>query len=181
MTGAPAETWRKFRFATPPAWAYVLLLLMCTGVGLLIIGVLIWAVSFRATGYLPLTRASRRKLLIVNWLPVALIALSVVLWVWALVVGFKSNDQTGTVAVGLLILGLLSGVAGLAGRLVVRRLVGPQAKVMERRPGQYDRLVELRHLHPAFVIAVNQLHAAHAVQYAIRQADPNRPPLPGSN
>ena len=181
MTGAPAETWRKFRFATPPAWAYVLLLLMCTGVGLLIIGVLIWAVSFRATGYLPLTRASRRKLLIVNWLPVALIALSVVLWVWALVVGFNSNDQTGTVAVGLLILGLLSGFAGLAGRLVVRRLVGPQAKVMERRPGQYDRLVELRHLHPAFVIAVNQLHAAHAVQYAIRQADPNRPPLPGSN
>lgn len=180
MTGAPAETWRKFRFATAPSWAYVLLLLVCAGVGLLIIGVLIWAVSFRASGYLPLTRASRRKLAIVNWLPVALIVLSLVLWIAALVVGFNSNDQTATIAGVLLIVGLLAGLAGLIGRLVVRRLVGPKARVMERRPGQYDQLIELRHMHPAFVVAVNQLHSARASHYASLHADPNRPLLPGS-
>lgn len=180
MTGAPAETWRKFRFATAPSWAYVMLLLACTGVGLLVIGLLIWGVSFRAAGYLPLTRASRRKLAIVNWLPVVLIALSIVLWIWALVVGFNSNDQTATIALGLLILGLVAGLAGLAVRVVVRRLVGPRARVMERRPGQYDQLVDLRHVNPAFVVAVNQLHAARAAQFASVQAGPSRPPLPGS-
>ncbi len=180
MTGAPAETWRKFRFATAPSWAYVLLLLVCTGVGLLIIGVLIWAVSFRASGYLPLTRASRRKLAIVNWLPVALIVLSLVLWIVAAFVGFNSNDQTATIAWGLLIAGLLAGMAGLAGRLVIRRLVGPRGRVTERRPGQYDQLVELRHVHPAFVMAVNERHFARQAQHASLHADPNRPLLPGS-
>ena len=180
MTGAPAETWRKFRFATAPAWAYVLLLLVCTGVGLLIIGVLIWAVSFRASGYLPLTRASRRKLAIVNWLPLVLIVLSLGLWIVAVVVGFNSNDQTATIAAGLLIVGLIAGLAGLVGRLVIRRLVGPRARVMERRAGQYDQLVELRNVHPAFVMAVNQLRSARTAYYASPQADPNRPLMPGS-
>jgi hypothetical protein len=181
MTGAPAETWRKFRFATAPSWAYVLLLLVCTGVGLLIIGVLVWLVSFRASGYLPLTRASRRKLAIVNWLPLALIALSIVVWIAAAFVGFNSNDQTATIAAGLLIVGLIAGLAGLAGWVVMRRLVGPRAKVMERRPGQPDQLVELRNVHPAFVTAVNQLHSARAAHHASLEADPNRPLLPGSN
>ena len=31
MTGRPAETWRKFRFATPPDWAYALLALVVLG------------------------------------------------------------------------------------------------------------------------------------------------------
>jgi hypothetical protein len=180
MTGAPAETWRKFRFATAPAWAYVLLLLICTGVGLLIIGVLMWAVSFRASGHLPLTRASRRKLAIVNWLPVVLIVLSLVLWIGALVVGFNSNDQTATIAAGLLLLGLIAGTTGLFGWVVIRRIAGPHARVMERRPGQYDQVVELRNVHPAFVMAVNQLHSARDAHYASPQAEPNRPLLPGS-
>jgi hypothetical protein len=180
MTGAPAETWRKFRFATAPAWAYVLLLLICTGVGLLIVGVLIWLVSNRASGYLPLTRASRRKLAIVNWLPVALMVLSVVLWIVAAVVGFNSNDQTATVAAGLLVLGLIAGLAGAFGWVVIRRIAGPRARVMERAPGQLDQLIELRNVHPAFVIAVNQLHSARAAYYTSPPADPNRPLPPGS-
>jgi hypothetical protein len=181
MTGAPAETWRKFRFATAPSWAYVLLLLICTGVGLLIIGVLIWVVSFRASGHLPLTRASRRKLAIVNWLPVALIVLSIVAWIAAAFVGFNSNDQSATIAAGLLIVGLIAGLAGLVGWVVIRRLVGPHAKVIERRPGQYDQLVELRNVHPAFVMAVNQLNLARAAHHASLHLDPNRPLRPGSN
>ena len=35
MTGQPAQAWRKFRFATVPRWAYVFLVLICTGIGLL--------------------------------------------------------------------------------------------------------------------------------------------------
>ena len=184
MTGAPAETWRKFRFATPPAWAYVLLLLVCTGVGLLIIFVLMWAVSFRASGYLPLTRASRRKLTLAKWIPVGLMVLTFVLWIAAAILGLRSNDATAsTIAGSLLVIGLLSFLAGLAGRLVITRIAGPRARVMERQPGQYDQVVELRNVHPAFVMAVNQLHSARAAYHASvqsMQAEPNRPPLPGS-
>jgi hypothetical protein len=182
MTGAPAETWRKFRFATPPAWAYVLLLLVCTGVGLLIIFVLMWAVSFRASGFLPLTRASRRKVTLARWVPVGLLVLAVVSWIAAAILGLGSNDQTAsTIAGSLLIGGLLAFLAGLAGRLVISRIAGPRAKVMERQPGQYDQVVELRNVHPAFVMAVNQLHRARAAHYAPLTADPYRPTPPGSN
>jgi hypothetical protein len=181
MTGAPAETWRKFRFATPPAWAYVLLLLLCTGVGLLIIAVLMWAVSFRASGYLPLTRASRRKLALATWIPIGLIVLTVVLWIAAAIVGLGSNDpNASTIAGGLLVVGLLTFLAGVAGRLVISRIAGPRARVMERRPGQYDQIVELRNVHPAFVMAVNQMHSARAAYQAGQRADPNQSLLPGS-
>lgn len=182
MTGAPAETWRKFRFATAPAWAYVLLLLVCTGVGLLIIAVLMWAVSYRATGYLPLTRASRRKLTLATWIPIGLIVLTFVLWIAAAIVGLGSNDPTASTIAGvLLIVGILTVIAGVAGRLVISRIAGPRAKVMERQAGQYDQVVELRNVHPAFVMAVNQLHSARASHYASLTGDPNRPLLPGSN
>jgi hypothetical protein len=181
MTGAPAETWRKFRFATPPAWAYVLLLLVCTGVGLLIIFVLMWAVSLRASGYLPLTRASRRKVTLATWIPIGLIVLTFVLWIAAAILGLRSNDSTtSTIAGSLLIIGLLSFLAGLAGRLVITRIAGPRARVMERLPGQYGQVVELRNVHPAFVMAVNQLYAARAAYAASMQAEPIRPSLPGS-
>ena len=80
MTGQPAETWRKFRFQTAPAWAYAFLLLLCTGVGLLIIFLAMYLVSRRASGYLPLTRASSRKVALGAWIPGGLLLLTVVLF-----------------------------------------------------------------------------------------------------
>ena len=86
MTGAQAETWRKFRFASTPGWAYLFLLLLCTGIGLLIIFILMYAVSRRASGYLPLTRASSQKVALATWIPLALIIGSVVAGLTALIV-----------------------------------------------------------------------------------------------
>jgi hypothetical protein len=166
MTGAPAQTWRKFRFVTAPTWAYLLLLLFCTGIGL-VLGVLIYLLSFRASGHLPLTHASSRKLTLVFWIPLGLLALTLVLWIASAVVGFTSTDQTGaTVAVLMLLLGFVTFLVGGVGRFVITPLTGPRGKVMERQPGQFDELVELRRVHPAFVQAVRQMHAARAAQSA---------------
>lgn len=79
-----------------------------------------------------------------------------------------------------MILSLLFLLAGMVGLLVIRPLVGPRAKVMEQQPGQYDRLVELRRIHPAFVAAVNQMHQARAAYYASMQPPAGLPLAPGS-
>ena len=95
MTGAPAETWRKFRFSTAPAWAAVFLILLCTGFGLLIVFVAMYLVSRRASGYLPLTRASSRRVALASWVPAGLIVGALVLGFVALVVwGSTSSSST---------------------------------------------------------------------------------------
>jgi hypothetical protein len=181
VTGAPAETWRKFRFVTAPSWAYLLLLLFCTGIGV-VLGVLIYLVSFRATGHLPLTHASNRKLALVLWIPIALLALTPVLWIAAAIVGVTSVDQTqATIAVLLLLLGFVTFLAGGVGRFVITPLTGPRGKVMERQPGHFDELVELRRVHPAFVQAVKQMHAARASQSATLASSPGAPLQPSPN
>jgi hypothetical protein len=182
MTGAPAETWRRFRFSTAPAWAYLFLLLLCTGVGLLIVFLIMYLVSRRASGQLPLTKASSRTIGLASWIPGGLLIGTVALWVVAAIVGSSSNnDTTGAIAAAMVILSLLTLLAGIVGLLVVRPLIGPRATVMEQQPGQYDRLVRLRRVHPAFVAAVNQIHQARAAQYAsMPPPAPNLPLPPGS-
>jgi hypothetical protein len=346
MTGAPAETWRKFKFSTAPAWAAVFLLLLCTGVGLLIVFLAIYLVSRRASGYLPLTRAASRRVGLGSWIPAGLLiggfavligaavtagggsststdvnrALVFTNWVkdpqsisgphpgyrpaltgltgadianasatidktgtgWVVDLTFTAqganvldrvtaanvaacpldsttgavcperfltvwlglqkrdidswddaafqatllrpyptacssadgscgkflvdavmqeeiasgnieitgnftqeqannvaNSRTTTVspvassiAIILLILGLLAVIAGLIGALVLRRLIGPRATVREQQPGYTDRLVELRNVHPAFAAAVRQVQEARAAP-----PPPLNPPL----
>ena len=187
MTGLPAETWRRFRFATPPAWAYVLLVLACIGgIGIIPYAIVTVAIAHRASGYLPLTRASRRLVNLAFWVPLALLGLWLVFWFAAAVIGLLSGDKTlQTIAWLLFWLGVLALVAGLAGRLVVTRLVGPRAKVAEQLPGQRDKLVELRNVHPAFVAAIQQMQATWAAQYAAQYAAqfaraPGPPQIPRS-
>jgi hypothetical protein len=181
MTGAPAETWRKFRFATAPGWAYVFLILLCTGIGLLPIFIIMAVVSRRASGYLPLTKASSRKLNLVLWSVVGLLVLTPLLWLTAAIFGSGTNDQTGSSVAGFgFVLGILTFFAFIVAALVVRPLVGPRGKVMEQQPGYYDKLVELRKVHHNFVTAVNQVHQARATQYVSMQARPDLPPPPGS-
>ncbi|HEY4889680.1 MAG TPA: hypothetical protein VIJ58_14060 [Candidatus Dormibacteraeota bacterium] len=181
MTGAPAETWRKFQFSTAPAWAYLLLLLVCSGVGVLISLLIMYLVSRRASGYLPLTKASSRRIALASWIPGGLVIGTIAIWVLAAIVGNSSNNATtGAVAAVLVILSLLTLLAGFVGLLVVRPLIGPRGTVMEQQPGQFDRVVELRRVHPAFVAAVNQLHQARAAQYAAMQPAQGVPLPPGS-
>jgi hypothetical protein len=185
MTGAPAQTWRKFRFASPPQWAYALYVLILLGViGLLIAAAVLAGVSQRASGYLPLTRSSSRLVGLTSWVPIGLIIGAFVMWTLVPFSAAVKVDATDTNAAGvagiLLLVGALLLVAGLVGRLVVMPLVSPRAKVIVQ-PGYYDKLVEIRNVHPAFVAAVNQAQQALAAQYAAIPAQANPPPLqPGS-
>lgn len=166
LTGRPAETWRKFRFATPPQWAYALLLLVCLGgIGIILYAVVLASISQRATGHLPLTHGARRQVDLAIWVPPGLLIAWVVLWVVAIAVSPSSNDQSGSgLSAAFFFLGLLLLIGGLVGRLVVMRFLVPQAKVFEPQPGQLDKIVELRNLHPNFVHAVQQLQAARLAQ-----------------
>lgn len=167
MTGRPAETWRKFKFSTPPTWAYILLFLICLGgLGLIAYAVTITLVAQRASGYLPLTRTASQTVSLTTWVPGGLLVGTVFLWFVALVVGIFATGSTASTVIGvLLILSVLTLLGGLVGRLVVKPLVCPRAKVMELAPGQTDRIVELRNVSAPFVDAVRRLQQGRAAQY----------------
>lgn len=170
MSGAPAEVWRKFRFATVPGWAYAFLVLLCTGIGLIPVFIIMAIVSRRASGHLPLTRASQRKLRLITWLSFGLLPLMIVFWIVGAIVSSNLHDNTWSTIAGILFfLGLFAFLGFVVCALVLRPLVGPGARVMEQQPGQLDKLVELRRLHPAFVAAVTQIHALRSAQYAAIQ------------
>jgi hypothetical protein len=149
-------------------------------VGLLIVFVLMYVVSRRASGHLPLTKMSSRTIALASWIPAGLLIGTVLLWVVAAIVGSSSNDPTASSAAGrILILSLLTLGSGGVGWLIVRPIVGQRATVMEQQPGYYDRIVELRSVHPAFVAAVIQTQQARAAQYAAAISR-TLPPPPGS-
>src|SRR6266550_5336966 len=122
MTGAPAETWHKFRFVTVPGWAYAFLILLCTGIGLLPIFIILAVVSRRAAGYLPLTRSSRTRIRLATWVPFALIPIAFAMWIAAAIIGSAAGsggspgatgDSIGSgIATALLLLGILTVLGG---------------------------------------------------------------------
>lgn len=179
MSGRPAETWRKFQFTTAPGWAYLFLILICIGIGLLLIFVVMFAVSRRASGYLPLTHESSRSVARASSAGLALFLLVAVLWVLGIAVGVVAGDDSAasTVSGILFALGLLALVVATAYWLLVKPRFGPQGKVMAKRPGEWDNLVELRHVHPAFVAAVQQ----HQQWRASQAIPPPPPPAPPSS
>jgi hypothetical protein len=150
MTGAQAETWRKFTFAKTPPWAFLL-----GGV------LLATALSERVTGYLPLTHASARKVATVRRIFLGAILFGFLLWVLSFVVAANSEGP----AWGLLFLvGLGVMIAGAVGMLVGREAMGPRGKLLDQPPGQYQRLIELSNVHPAFVAAVRDLQQQRAAR-----------------
>jgi hypothetical protein len=177
MSGRPAETWKRFKFTTAPTWTYWLLLLVCAGgLGFIAYAIATTAVAQRASGYLPLTHSSSRTATLSFWVPTGLLIAWIVTWAVAAGIGFSSTDPNvstiGGVSFGL---GFLFLGAGLVGRLIVAPFLRPRAKVMEIAPGQNDRIVELRNVHPNFVGAVNQ------VQHSRAAGSLQVPTLPGSN
>jgi hypothetical protein len=178
MTGRPAETWRKFKFATPPDWAYALLILVCLGgLGFIVFAVVMALVAQRASGYLPLTKSSSRTVSLAVWIPIGLLIAWPVSWAIALVFSSSNDSTASTIAAVFFWLGFLFFGAGLVGRLLITRLVSPRAKVFPVAPGQTDRIVELRNVHPLFVAAVLQRQQAPPPPFA---AAPQSPYLPGS-
>ena len=158
MTGRPAETWRKFTFSTPPQWAYALLaLIVFGGIGIIAYALVINVVSQKASGHLPLTKASNNRLNAYLWTVVGLLPLSFVLMIGGLVIASSQDATAQGIGIIVVVLGVLMFIAFLVG-LIVRRWIGPGATVREPAPGQYDKVVELRRVHPAFVAAVAQQH-----------------------
>jgi len=173
MTGTQAETWRKFRFITAPAWAYAFLLLLCTGVGLLLIFIIMRAVSRGATGYLPLTRAASMRIRNASIAGLSLFVLVLLLWIVGFVVA-RPDDSTANTISGIAFAGgLLVGLAAVAFWLLIRPRFGPGGKVLAVPKGQFDNLVVLDRVHPAFVEAVQ-----HHQQMRAAQLVPPPPPSP---
>jgi hypothetical protein len=162
MTGAPAETWRKFRFESHSALGIPFDVLT---------GGFFGAGYFstrgrKAKGRLPLTNRARRRMRMATWIPLSAIPISLLLVVTAYSLPSWIKGAAG-------VLGLVVLLAGLIGFLIARSLIGPKGKVIPRPPGIDDQLVELRNVHPAFVIAVQQMQQARAAQYSSTY-----PPLP---
>jgi hypothetical protein len=169
LTGRPAETWRKFNFATPPAWAYALLVLVCVGlIGILIFGIVVNVVSLRATGYLPLTRASRRTVDLAMWIPAAVILVSIALITAVVIAAFANvgagDSSASTIGVLLFFGSMFLLVLGLIARLFLAPFVVIRGRVQEV-PGQPYRLIELRNVSPAFAAAVRERQLAAAPQF----------------
>ena len=114
---------------------------------------------------LPLTLSSQRTANLTMQVPVILIIAWAALWGVAAVIAFSMDDDSlGILAAVCFWIGLLLMIAGLVGRLVITRLVIPQAKVMEPQPGYFDKLVELRNVHPNFVQALHQQQVTRLAQ-----------------
>lgn len=177
MTGEPAETWRKFRFSDTPAWALVFLLLICIGIGFFVSLPLAHLVSRHASGKLPLTRASKRLLELPIWAGLASIVFWAIDWVVAGIAFSIQHDPTNpTAAVAGLVLFYL-GLPALVLGVVLLEIgfqlgtlpYGPRAKLRKQQPGETERTIELRRVHPAFVAAVLDM------QRSGTRADPSRP------
>jgi hypothetical protein len=171
-TGAPAETWRKFRFVTAPGWAYAFLLLLLTGIGLLLIFILMRAVSRTAGGYLPLTRAASNRIRNANLAGLGLAILWLVLWA----VAFTQGDNSA--AAPLFLLGFLVMFALLVYWLLVRPRFSVGGKVLGVQPGHMESVVVLERVHPAFVAAVQQHQQARVAQFQAAPPLPPAPPVP---
>ena len=162
MCGQPAETWRKFKFSTAPPWA------------LFLGAIVVMAMSRRASGYLPMTRACVQRIRRVRWLFGGVLLSALGFWFAAIVVGsFLGSDSTWSgIALALFLLGTFAALSGFVGLVVARRVYGPTGKVGEQRYGQYEPVIELQRVHPNFVMAVQQQQQARAAEYASRTQSP---------
>jgi hypothetical protein len=106
----------------------------------------------------------------VTWAVAGLLPSAILLWIIAAVVGsIAGSDPIGsTIALLIAALGAGALLVGIIGLLIVRRTYGPTGKVLEPQPGQFQSLVELGNVHPAFVAAVQELQHLRA-QQAYRQ------------
>ena len=152
-TGRPADATVKFRFVTLPGWAYALLLLLLTGIGFLVVAVVMRLVSRTASGRLPYDAGSARRIKTWRWVTAGTIVAFLPLLILALI--SLSWDPTLAAAVWILMLADFLGAIGLW-YIVLPRL-GPRGTVLPSRHPQ-GNWVELRGVHPAFALAVAEMY-----------------------
>ena len=144
-------------------------LLEFTGVGLIPVLIVSAAASRRAGGWLPLTRASRRKRRAVVWTATALFAAGIPVAIWGLGGILLAPSLHGSqIDLGnhLFLAGLGGFVVGGIGLAVVKPRYGPQGFVADKRAPNLGYVVELRNVHPVFVMAVHQVQRERAGVYA---------------
>ncbi len=111
----------------------------------------------KASGHLPLTHASAVRLAAALWITVALASVGVALMGVGLVVGNTLEPVRSRIGLWILIVGAVTMVTALAA-VFVRPLLGPGARVYKPKPGESDRVIELKRLHPAFVKALTDMN-----------------------
>ncbi len=166
MTGRPAELKRRFRFISPPAWVHLLLLSLGTELclfGAIAYVILVNFLGPNASGYLPLTRASGTRLTAYLWITISLVPLSIALIAAGLVVGNTLEPMRSEVGLYILLAGLVLAVASVIA-VIVRPYLGPGARVYNPKPGESDKVVELKRVHRDFVAAVRQMNEAPVSQ-----------------
>jgi len=131
----------------------------------------------RAKGRLPLTKASNRKLRLLNWGFLSLIPLGVLTVIVAIIAN-SYGFQSGAVSGILVALGLSAPFVGAIGVLYIAPRFGPSGVVMPAPHGYRDELVELRRVHPTFVVAVRRFQQARTAQIESAQVVSPHPPSP---
>jgi hypothetical protein len=174
MTGAPSDTWRKFRFARgAPFWAF-------SGDPF---GGLIWgAIRDHASGHLPLTWRSSRTVALATWVPWGLVVGTLVLWIGGAIFGVDSYSSSQLVSTAWYVF-FLVGSFGLAGGLLgflVKPIICPRGRLLPEKRGEAD-VIELRNVHYTFVQAATQMYAERSAQFIAAEAPENLPLPPVSN
>jgi hypothetical protein len=154
-TGQPADASVKFRFVTLPPWANALYLLLLTGVGLLIVFIIMRLVSRTESGRLPYVRAAANRIRLWRWLRVATIVGIPVLLIAAIV----SLGGDTTIAALVWSAFLADLIAAMVIQYLVLRRLSPDGYVHDSAYGN-GRWVELRRAHPAFAAAVAEMYAS---------------------
>lgn len=119
-----------------------------------------FALSPKASGPLPLTRASAARLRFALVGSVMLLPLSVLTVAAGLVIGNTLEPVRSRIGVWIDIAGVALAILFVI-CLYVRPLLGPGAHVHNMRPGETDRRIELKRVHHAFANAVRDRSQAH--------------------
>jgi hypothetical protein len=172
-TGRPADASVKFRFVTLPTWANALYLLLLTGVGFLIVFIIMRLVSRVESGRLPYVRAAANRIRLWRWVRVATIVGIPVLLIAAIV----SLGGDTTIAALVWSAFLADLIAAIVFPYAVLNRIGPNGYVHDSPYGN-GRWVELRRVHPTFAAAVAEMYAWRWA--AVQQPAPWPQALPAS-
>jgi len=113
----------------------------------------------RADGYLPLTSENKYKLRLMKVAITSLMPLGLVSFAIAITLISDGHESSGG---PLVVVALCLLTAGVLGYIHVVPRYGPTGAVYPPPLGYSDKVVELRRVHPGFVIAVQQYQQAQA-------------------
>ena len=165
-SGEPADSWWWFRPFTTYRWARpFLLLLILFIVGFVLTGPLAYVLATRAGGHLPMKAVYARRLWLVPRVSAAILGIGVLMFV----VGLQApigNVVLGLAGVFLVFTSPIVILAGLIGVQIGLQVawnpLAPRGRIFKRKPGDPDAIVEISNVHPAFVVAAQQMYAARA-------------------